>query len=85
MLPIDKLCEIGIRINEGWDGLPTVAKPIVSGGLIIIGLLTYKVVVAVGIIAVCGARVLYHTGTMKEASVVNNDVKKDETSSDTPK
>jgi len=59
---IKKSCEVIIKANQKWDELPAPAKPVITGLGVLIGLITYKVVLAGGIILFFGQRTINALG-----------------------
>ncbi len=58
----DKMCEVGVKLNEKWDEVPEKVKPVASGAAILVGLLLSKAVLGVGVIAFFGGRAMHKMG-----------------------
>jgi len=63
---IKKSCEIMVKANQKWDELPAPAKPAIAGVGLLIGLITYKIVLAAGIIVFLGQRTVNALGIPQE-------------------
>lgn len=63
---IKKSCEIMVKANQKWDELPAPAKPAIAGVGLLIGLISYKIVLAAGIIVFFGQRTINALGIPQE-------------------
>lgn len=63
---IKKSCEIMVKANQKWDELPAPAKPAIAGVGLLIGLISYKIVLAAGIIVFFGQRTVNALGIPQE-------------------
>lgn len=63
---VKKSCEIMVKANQKWDGLPAPAKPAIAGVGLLIGLISYKIVLAAGIIVFFGQRTVNALGIPQE-------------------
>ena len=72
---IKKSCEIMVKANQKWDELPAPAKPAIAGVGLLIGLISYKIVLAAGIIVFFGQRTVNALGIPQE---ILNEEKEDE-------
>ncbi len=61
-----KSCEIMVKANQKWDELPAPAKPAIAGVGLLIGLISYKIVLAAGIIVFFGQRTINALGIPQE-------------------
>lgn len=59
---IKKSCEIMVKANQKWDELPAPAKPAIAGVGLLIGLISYKIVLAAGVIVFFGQRTVNALG-----------------------
>ena len=72
---IKKSCEIMVKANQKWDELPAPAKPAIAGVGLLIGLISYKIVLAAGVIIFFGQRTVNALGIPQE---ILNEEKEDE-------
>ncbi len=72
---IKKSCEVMVKANQKWDELPAPAKPAIAGVGLLIGLISYKIVLAAGIIVFFGQRTINALGIPQE---ILNEEKGDE-------
>ena len=63
---IKKSCEIMVKANQKWDELPAPAKPAIAGVGLLIGLISYKIVLAAGVIIFFGQRTVNALGIPQE-------------------
>ena len=63
---IKKSCEVIVKANQKWDELPAPAKPAIAGVGLLLGLITYKIVLAGGIILFFGQRTVNALGITQQ-------------------